>query len=232
MNRVLILGDGLLGKELINQTGWDYISRKKDKFDFNDLNSYDLLMKPYDTIINCIAYTNTYDSEPYQHMQTNFRAVVSLVNHCNLYEKKLVHISTDYIYAESMSIANEKDVPVHARNWYSYSKLLADGYVQAIADKYLLMRTSFKPTPFPYPKAITTQVGNFDYVDVIGALMVKLINKDARGIYNVGTNTKTIYELAIRTNPTVVMSDEVLNPTMPRNITMDIRKMKEFLREN
>ena len=27
----LILGDGLLGSELVKQTNWDYISRKKDK---------------------------------------------------------------------------------------------------------------------------------------------------------------------------------------------------------
>lgn len=25
----LVLGDGLLGTELVKQTGWDYISRKK-----------------------------------------------------------------------------------------------------------------------------------------------------------------------------------------------------------
>jgi hypothetical protein len=31
---ILILGDGLLGSELIKQTGWDYISRKKNGFDF------------------------------------------------------------------------------------------------------------------------------------------------------------------------------------------------------
>ena len=28
--KIVVLGDGLLGKEIINQTGWDYYSRKKD----------------------------------------------------------------------------------------------------------------------------------------------------------------------------------------------------------
>ena len=28
--RVLILGDGLLGSEIVKQTEWDYMSRKKD----------------------------------------------------------------------------------------------------------------------------------------------------------------------------------------------------------
>ena len=31
--RVVVLGDGLLGSEIIKQTGWDIISRKKNGFD-------------------------------------------------------------------------------------------------------------------------------------------------------------------------------------------------------
>ena len=27
---VLVLGDGILGSEFVKQTGWDYLSRKKD----------------------------------------------------------------------------------------------------------------------------------------------------------------------------------------------------------
>ena len=27
--KVLVLGDGLLGSELVKQTGWEYVSRKK-----------------------------------------------------------------------------------------------------------------------------------------------------------------------------------------------------------
>ena len=27
--KILVLGDGLLGSELVKQTGWDYVSRKK-----------------------------------------------------------------------------------------------------------------------------------------------------------------------------------------------------------
>ena len=63
MKNKLILGDGLLGTELKKQTGWDYISRKKDGIDFTDFLSYRELIKDYDEIVNCIAYTNTYDSD-------------------------------------------------------------------------------------------------------------------------------------------------------------------------
>ena len=56
--KVLVLGDGLLGTEIIKQTGWDYISRKKDKFDIT-ISSFNCLLG-YDAVINCIAYTDTY----------------------------------------------------------------------------------------------------------------------------------------------------------------------------
>ena len=37
--KVLVLGDGLLGSEIVRQTNWDCISRKKDGFDINDISS-------------------------------------------------------------------------------------------------------------------------------------------------------------------------------------------------
>ena len=43
--KVLILGDGILGSEIAQQTGWDYISRKKDNFDIIDKSTYYKLTK-------------------------------------------------------------------------------------------------------------------------------------------------------------------------------------------
>ena len=51
-NNVLVLGDGLLGRELINQTNWDYVSRSKDGFDINHLDEF--ILSNYDIVINCI----------------------------------------------------------------------------------------------------------------------------------------------------------------------------------
>ena len=84
----LILGDGLLGSELVKQTNWDYISRKKDKIDFTSPKTYERkLQYPYefDTIINCIAYTDTYDLDRDKHWNVNYSAVVDLVEICNKY---------------------------------------------------------------------------------------------------------------------------------------------------
>lgn len=228
----IILGYGRLGKEFVNQTGWDYISREKDKFDFTNIDTYICKVYKHDTIINCIAYTDTYSGNREKHWNVNYLGVIQLADYCRDYKKKLIHISTDYIYGGSIGNAKETDIPVHARNWYTYTKLLADGYVQAVCDDYLLIRTSFKPFPCMFIEAITTQKGNFDYTDVITRYIVKLINKNAKGVFNVGTEKKTIYELALRSNPHVVPTNRILDQTMPTDITMNTSKMEEFLNEN
>jgi len=229
MTNNLILGYGQLGKELVVQTKWDYISRDKNSFDFCDIETYKKHMKNYDTIINCIANIDTYGDDKYNILKTNFSAVCDLVDYCNYSNKKLVHISSLYVYAESSKPAKETDVPVHAKTWYSYSKLLADGYIEARSKNYLIIRTCFKPYPCIYEWATIAQHGNFDYINKIATFIIKLIDGNADGIFNVGTEAKTIYDLAMRTNKDVIKVDKMVHPLMPKDITADVTKMIKFL---
>jgi dTDP-4-dehydrorhamnose reductase len=222
--KVLVLGDGLLGSEIVKQTNWDYISRKTG-FDINNLNSID---DEYNLIINCIAHTDTYSKEKEKHWEVNCIFVKNLIEFCNKKTIKLVHISTDYVYTNSVEDASENDVPVHCNNWYGYTKLLGDGLVQLLSDNYLLIRCTHKPTPFPYEKAWINQVGNFDYVDVISNLIINSINKNLNGVYNIGTEKKTIFELGAKTRE--------VNPThapdyVPKDTSMNIGKLIKSLHD-
>jgi len=228
---VLILGDGRLATEIKTLTNWGMVSRKNNGIDIRNPETYINYVGRYNTILNCIANTSTYSKEKELHWDVNYLGVMDLVDSCFMLGKKLVHISTDYIYGGSVDNATEEDVPVHARNFYSYTKLLGDAYVQARMKNYLLIRTSFKPNPFPYAFGITSQVGNFDSIDVIARLIVELIKNNAVGVYNVGTELKSVYELAIKTNPNVKPTDGKIDDTMPTNVSMDCSKMKNFLME-
>ena len=77
--RILILGDGLLGSELRKQTGWDYLSRKKDGLDAMSFTELSMIKynvsKKYTDIINCIGYTNTRDDSKEKHFQINYKFV-------------------------------------------------------------------------------------------------------------------------------------------------------------
>ena len=225
--RRLILGDGLLGSELVKQTGWDYISRKKDMMNLDDIIHFIKDVERYDEIINCIAHTDTYDKNRDTHWDVNYKFVIDLADVCN--DKKLIHISTDYVYTNSKEEASEKDVPVHCGNWYGYTKLLGDSYVQVKSDNNLVIRCGHKKEPFIYDKAWLNQVGNFDYVSVISDLIIKLIDKDSNGVYNVGTEKKTMYDLAKQTKSDV-SCDTYLHPQIPKDISMNLKKINEVIK--
>ncbi len=220
--KVLVLGDGLLGSEIIKQTGWEYLSAKKDGI--NVVGNYQGLIEKIDNInpdvlVNCIGYTNTYDPDRTKHWEINYKFVIFLVQYCDFRDIKLVHISTDYIYANTVGKKSEEDVPVHQQTWYSYTKLLADAYVQ-LTDNYLMFRCSFKPKPFPYEKAFGNLKGNFDYVDVIAKQMIDLINENRTGIWNIGTEYKSVVQLARQTVPDI---PEWYSDKLP-SIEMDLTK--------
>jgi hypothetical protein len=234
--RVVVLGDGLLGSEIVKQTGWDIISRKKNGFDITQPNKFInyfidifdgvIASKKYDVVVNCIANTNTYSTNKEEHWDTNYKGVADLVDFCNKWEIKLVHISTDYVYTNSIPEASENDIPIHGNNWYSYTKLLADAYIELRSNNYLICRETHKPKPFPYNKAWIDQIGNFDYVDKISSIINQLIKIDSIGIFNIGTELKSIYELANRT----ISSTPVLKPNnVPSDTSMNLNKLHNKL---
>ena len=235
--KVLVLGDGLLGKELVSQTGWDCISRKKDGFDITNPSTFNLILETfdgiaqtcsYDVIINCIANTDTYATEKQNHWDVNYRGAADLVDFCNQWKIKLIHISSDSVYANCPTPQPEEGIPQHLGTYYSYTKLLADGYVELKSSNYLLIKGTHKPTPFPFPGGWIDQVGNFDYVDIIASIIIKLITNNAQGIYNVGTTLKTMYDLAKQTNPDVIPIKKQ-SQSIPSDVSMNIDKLNKFL---
>ena len=95
MSKVLVIGDGLLGSELVKQTGWDYVSRKKNKKSLDMLMGI-ILCDDADTIVNCIANTDTYSDDKESMLNINYKFVVDLVNELEIGyhpKKKLVQRS-------------------------------------------------------------------------------------------------------------------------------------------
>jgi dTDP-4-dehydrorhamnose reductase len=222
---VLVLGDGLLGREIVNYTGWDYISRKKDNIEIENFDKWMYKLSRYDVIINCIANTDTYSDDKESHIKVNYHFVKYLVKYCNEMGKKLVHLSTDYIYANSDNERRETDVPVHHSSWYGYSKLLGEAHVEFECDKFLIARLSHKPYPFPYENAWSDVITNADYTPKIVELLYNLITNFATGIYNIGTDKKTIFELALESKEV----KPIKSPNkVPKNVTMNLEKLLNF----
>ena len=149
-----------------------------------------------------------------------------MVKYCNQTSKKLIQISTDYIYANSENERRETDVPVHHSSWYGYSKLLGDSYVEFECEKFLICRLSHKSKPFPYDKAWNDVMTNADYTPKIVKLVIELIKHNIEGVYNVGTSKKTIYSLALETKEVQPISSP---EKVPKNVTMNLDKLSNFL---
>ena len=229
--KVLILGDGLLGTEIQKQTGWDYISRDKDGFDITNPDSYfDFFIwgkDRYDTIINCIANTDTYSDDKQKHWDVNYKGVIDLVDFCNEWKIKLVQISTEFVYSNNPLPPTEKDIPMHGKNWYSYTKLLADGYVEAKSSNYLICRCLHKPIDFNHPYIWDVQTSG-DTVDKISKLIIKLINNNAEGIFNVGTGSKTLNNIQLNPGTTIIAPP----PYVPKDTRMNLNKLNLFIELN
>lgn len=220
--KVLILGDGLLGSEINKQTQWDIISRKKDKIEVLDFDLWNHKLIPYNAIVNCIAYTDSYSKDKENHYKVNYEFVSKLVSFCNKNNKKLVHISTEFVYAHNTSLPTEEDIPQPHNSWYAYTKLLADEFIQLKSNEYLICRELHKSNPFPYEKVWDVQTSG-DTVNKIAELIIKLINKNASGTYNVGTGEKNLKELA---------PNSILIPPpiyVPKDTRMNLDKLNKFL---
>ncbi len=227
--KVLVLGKGKLGGEIVKQTGWDYLCRAEHEITIDNFDEWKNRMDEYDVVVNCIANTDTYSDNKEKHWKANYELVTFLAEYCDDNGKKLVHISTDYLYQNSVDDATEEDEPLFEHTWYMFTKLLADEYLKQHAKNYLICRLSHKPYPFPYDSAWVDVITNADYTPVISGLVIELIKNGAEGLYNVGTERKTIYELAQRTNKNV--KKIVSPPHVPKNISMNVSKMDNFLKQ-
>ena len=221
--KVLILGDGLLGKELANLTGWDVASRKLTGLNIEDFDALEELVIQYDIIVNCIANTDTYSDDRVSHMKVNYEFTADLADLAEYHDLVLVQISTEFVYSFNKKPANEFDLPLPAHNWYTYSKLLADEYVKITAPKHLICRTLFKSTDFS-PEEVWDVKTSGDKVDKIANLIMQLIKKGGQGVYNVGTGKKSLSKLAPKGTPVVKAPKHV-----PIDTTMDLTDLNEIL---
>lgn len=222
-----VLGNGLMGSALSGRVSWDNFSRKSHGVEITIPDTYVRHIRNYSQVVNCIGFTKTNYNFKEPAWTVNYQGVITMVDICNQLGIKLIHMSTDYIYANSKENASEDDVPIHYDNWYTYTKVLADAYIQARCNRYLIIRASYKQRPYPWDNAWVNLKGNFDYVDVIADKIIRLVNNNASGIFNVGTEIKTMYDMARKTKPLVTISKDNV---IPSDITMDLSKLNSFLK--
>lgn len=223
--------NGLLGSylcPLLEKSGHKLITPRRKEFDITkDTVDKSYLYSDADIIVNLAGYTNVPIalSEWDMALKTNAYSLEWLTKLSN--DKQIYHISTDYVYDGLQHNSREIDL-LKPFNNYGYSKALGDNILLSSGRSNItIIRTSFKRTPWPFYCAFTDVITNADYVDVIAERICNLIlARPATGVYNLGTKSKTMYELAYRTRPDVLKStliDFGITSIQPI-LTMDLTK--------
>jgi dTDP-4-dehydrorhamnose reductase len=91
-------------------------------------------------------------------------------------------------------------------NMYCASKFAAEEVVAVVCEHYLIIRTLFKPRPYPFDNAWQDQITQGDYTDTIAKLIIEAIeswDKKSSKTILVGTGRKSIFDLAKQTVPNV-----------------------------
>ena len=149
--KFLIVGsDGQLGKVLQDKLlslSIPFYSFSRNDLNIENLDQINSLLSDieFDLMINCAAYTAVDEAE--SNSQAAFLAneigPKNLAVFCNNQSKKLIHISTDFVFdgrKKTPYISSDKANPI---NVYGASKLAGEKQVVDSCSKYLIIRTSW-----------------------------------------------------------------------------------------
>lgn len=159
MRKVLLLGaSGQLGKEwqafFARNRGalvvLPYTSSQLDITDFKKL-EHEFNEQQPDVIINCAAYTKVDQAEDERGKaeQVNTEAVKNLAACCKNEETKLIHFSTDYIFAggkddqEKFPEGYPEDHTADPVNWYGMTKWKGEQAIRSSGCSHLILRVSW-----------------------------------------------------------------------------------------
>lgn len=174
-----------------------------DSLDISDLGALREAFagKGYDAVINCAAFTNVNACETEREIafKANALGPRNLAIVCEENGAKLIHVSTDYVFAgDATKPYTEWDV-TNPQSAYGSSKLLGEEYVKQFCSRYFIVRTAwlygyygknFVKTMMNIArekgacKVVCDQRGNPTNACDLAHHLLKLLDTDQYGIYH------------------------------------------------
>lgn len=209
--KVLILGEGFLGKEFLRQGYRYHTTRNREHVDDNTfyLNvDSDLLSVHlerifdkihFDTIINCIGIADTRYCEKRENFQeivrVNGNFVEFLSRWCKEFNVKLVHISTGCLYAKRTGTVSETDF-IEAHCNYVVSKWIGEMGCDLERDLIIRPRLYFSSVEnklnlickLPKFKTILNEFNSVTSTRTIAEAVAALLKNKQVGVFNVAND--------------------------------------------
>jgi dTDP-4-dehydrorhamnose reductase len=151
MERILLLGgSGILGSEVLTQLqseDFDYVAPTSVDLDIRDKDQVASFVSQFKPtwIFNCAAWTNVDGAESSfeEARELNAIAVQSIGIAADLFECKVIHISTDYVFGGDSSEPYLETSHVQPLNKYGESKLQGENALLEVLPSAYVIRTSW-----------------------------------------------------------------------------------------
>lgn len=223
-------GTGRLGRELQKLLP-ELIAPLRSELDITREGSIARALDRYapEVVIHAAAYTDVARAERERPAcwEVNVTGTRRLVLEALKRHIFFIHLSTDYIFWGDTGQYREDDPPGPVRNYYALSKLVAEEVVRTLP-QHLILRTSFRPSPWPYPVAFTDLFTSQDYVDVIApeiALAILRHDEIPYRTLHIATERKSAYDLAKRRrNDVLPASKESVSVPLPDDISLNTKR--------
>src|SRR5437763_5036569 len=151
-------GTGLLGSEF-KKIAPEFLYPGSVDFDVTNYPQMEQYAATHgcDQVVHAAAFTSPplVDKDPVKAVEVNIVGTANVVKLCFKYGARLIYICTDYVFQGDKGGYVETDA-VHPVNKYAWSKLGGECAVR-LYDKSLIIRTTFGPNAFPFPKAFLDQ---------------------------------------------------------------------------
>jgi len=235
MKRLFTGGHGLLGTEIQQYFPNDLFPTEKqlDITKPKQLLNY-FVKHDFDVVVHMAAATATKEIETNDKarqaaLTVNIIGTSNLVNLCMEFNKKIIYISTDYVFRGDEGNYKEHDA-LNPVNKYAWSKLGGECAVH-LHPNSLIIRTSFCSNEFPYECAFNDQWTTRMPVDEAAEKISHVIKEKHVGVKHVFGRKQTVYELAHELSPDKIIRpisiDTLSDYPLPKDTSLSTIDIKE-----
>ena len=227
--KILITGgSGLLGSEILKLDS-TLIAPPLEELDITLPQTIEAAFAKYrpDTVLHLAAATNPpeHDKNPLLGLKINVVGTANIALASMQSGIRLVYTSSDYLY--SGKGPHREDEALKAPSNFYLSKLAGECAVR-LCPRYLILRLSFGPRPFPWKEVYEGQMVNKLYVDEMAPLVLAAVKSEALGIMNLGGPVTSLEAYAKRTKKDITT---ISKPEwVPDDLSLDLSRMKEILK--
>ncbi len=183
-------------------------------------------------VLHAAAFTSPprIDAEPMRALETNIVGTANVAALCARHGFKLVYVSTDYVFRGDQGNYGEED-PVYPVNGYAWSKLGGECAARMLPDA-LILRTSFGPEEFPYPRAFADQWTSRERVSVIADKIVAVLGADVSGVLHLGGPRRTVLDYARASSPHLridALHTSEVDFAVPRDTSLNTERFERLI---